>query len=587
MAAGTINTVVGSGTLITFPTLLAFGVPPVTANVSNTVGLVPGSLSGVVGYRRELAGQRARVLRLGSASLLGGIVGAVLLLVLPSSAFDAIVPVLILLGVLLVVFGPRIQRAVAARAESRGGIPDHGVWWVWPAVAAAGVYGGYFGAAQGVLLIAILGIGVADSMQRHTATKNVLALLVNARRGDRLHRRRGHRLGGRRPDRPRLGRRRPARRHGRAPAPARPATRRDRRRRRDRAGRAARLRGRCGDRSGPTQASSHVSTRGVHPGADGGPRQHDVVHGAVDRDRGDVPADGRGPAPDLLDVEDDVVGRGGLVGLLAEPGARRRQHQDRAGHVQPGVQLGVAAAYGAQPADVDRAGLERLPGQVVVPLAAVLDVQRATVDVADLARDLAHRPGRAEPFDGDAGGGTAEPGRSLHVEPRRVQHHRGQLGRASLVRPQRRRQATRRVRRHDDLAVPVALGDAPPGEVDLGEVLVQVGDVVGRLVLAQRPAVLAEVDGVEGVAAVGPPPGVLGVEEVVGEAVHVQHGTSVGPRRLERHQRGDHGPLAVGRERDRLHPVLRTEDVGLQRFRRHVATLVAAPTGFVVRPRGP
>lgn len=180
VAAGTINTVVGSGTLITFPTLLAFGVPPVTANVSNTVGLVPGSMSGVVGYRRELAGQRGRVLRLGSASLIGGIIGALLLLVLPSSAFDAIVPVLILLGVLLVIFGPRIQRAVAARAESRGGIPDHGVWWVWPAVAAAGVYGGYFGAAQGVLLMAILGIGVADSMQRHTATKNVLALLVNA-----------------------------------------------------------------------------------------------------------------------------------------------------------------------------------------------------------------------------------------------------------------------------------------------------------------------------------------------------------------------------------------------------------------------
>ncbi|WP_210502320.1 sulfite exporter TauE/SafE family protein [Nocardioides xinjiangensis] len=180
VAAGTINTVVGSGTLITFPTLLAFGVPPVTANVSNTVGLVPGSLSGVVGYRRELAGQRARIVRLGSASLLGGIAGALLLLWLPSSAFDAIVPVLIALGVLLVLLGPRIQRSVAARAESRGGIPDHGVWWVWPAVAATGVYGGYFGAAQGVLLMAVLGIGVADTMQRHTATKNVLALLVNA-----------------------------------------------------------------------------------------------------------------------------------------------------------------------------------------------------------------------------------------------------------------------------------------------------------------------------------------------------------------------------------------------------------------------
>jgi uncharacterized protein len=180
VAAGTINTVVGSGTLITFPTLLAFGVPPVTANVSNTVGLVPGSMSGVFGYRRELAGQRSRVLRLGAASLLGGVAGALLLLWLPSSAFDAIVPALIALGVVLVVLGPRIQRSVAARAESRGGIPDHGVWWVWPAVAAAGVYGGYFGAAQGVLLMAILGIGVADSMQRHTATKNVLALIVNA-----------------------------------------------------------------------------------------------------------------------------------------------------------------------------------------------------------------------------------------------------------------------------------------------------------------------------------------------------------------------------------------------------------------------
>jgi uncharacterized protein len=179
VAAGTINAVVGSGTLITFPTLLAFGVPPVTANVSNNVGLVPGSLSGAIGYRRELAGQRARLMRLGVASLLGGTLGALLLLWLPSSAFDAIVPALILLGVVLVIFGPRIQRGVAARAEARGGIPDHGVWWVWPAVAAAGVYGGYFGAAQGVLLMAILGIGVADTMQRHTATKNVLAFIVN------------------------------------------------------------------------------------------------------------------------------------------------------------------------------------------------------------------------------------------------------------------------------------------------------------------------------------------------------------------------------------------------------------------------
>ena len=180
LAAGAINTVVGSGTLITFPTLLAIGVPPVTANVSNTLGLVPGSLSGAIGYRRELAGQRERLLRLGVASTLGGITGAVLLLVLPAGAFKAIVPVLIAVGCVLVVLQPAISRRVAARAESRGvERPEHGAAWVWLLVYAAGVYGGYFGAAQGVLLMAILGVGLTETMQRNNATKNVLALLVN------------------------------------------------------------------------------------------------------------------------------------------------------------------------------------------------------------------------------------------------------------------------------------------------------------------------------------------------------------------------------------------------------------------------
>ncbi|HYO39524.1 MAG TPA: sulfite exporter TauE/SafE family protein [Nocardioidaceae bacterium] len=180
IAAGTINTVVGSGTLITFPTLLAIGVPPVTANVSNTLGLVPGSLSGAIGYRRELVGQRARLLRLGSASVLGGVSGAVLLLVLPADAFQAIVPVLIALGCLLVLVQPTVSRRVAARAESRGvERPEHGAAWVWLLVYGAGVYGGYFGAAQGVLLMAILGIGLSETMQRNNATKNVLAMFVN------------------------------------------------------------------------------------------------------------------------------------------------------------------------------------------------------------------------------------------------------------------------------------------------------------------------------------------------------------------------------------------------------------------------
>ena len=180
VAAGTINTVVGSGTLITFPTLLAFGIPPVTANVSNTIGLVPGSVSGAIGYRRELAGQRSRVLRLSVASLLGGAAGAILLLVLPADAFTAIVPVLIVLGLVLVVLQPRISGWVARRHEATGGMPYHGTWWVWPGVLTTGVYGGYFGAAQGVLLMAVLGTGVDESLQRLNGVKNILAAIVNA-----------------------------------------------------------------------------------------------------------------------------------------------------------------------------------------------------------------------------------------------------------------------------------------------------------------------------------------------------------------------------------------------------------------------
>jgi hypothetical protein len=177
LAAGTINVVVGSGTLLTFPVLLAFGVPPVTANVSNTIGLVPGVASGVIGYRRELHGQRSRAIRLGSASLLGGVVGALLLLVLPQDAFQAIVPALILVGLLLVVLQPRISAWVDARHEGARG--EFGPWWIWPAVFVTGVYGGYFGAAQGVILMGLLGIGIADTLQRLNAVKNVLAGLVN------------------------------------------------------------------------------------------------------------------------------------------------------------------------------------------------------------------------------------------------------------------------------------------------------------------------------------------------------------------------------------------------------------------------
>jgi uncharacterized protein len=176
MAAGTINTVVGSGTLITFPVLLAFGYAPVTANVTNTLGLVPGSAAGAYGYRAELAGQWRRTARLACASLAGGICGAVLLLELPASAFKAIVPVFIGVALVLVVFQPRLSRFF----EERGAAPSgRAGWLVMLGVFAAGVYGGYFGAAQGILLLAVMGLGLDEGLQRVNAVKNVLAGLVN------------------------------------------------------------------------------------------------------------------------------------------------------------------------------------------------------------------------------------------------------------------------------------------------------------------------------------------------------------------------------------------------------------------------
>jgi uncharacterized membrane protein YfcA len=178
IVAGAINAVVGSGTLFTFPVLLGFGYAPVVANVSNTVGLVPGSAAGAVGYRDELRGQTRRTLRLSAASLTGGIVGGVLLLTLPASAFKAIVPAFIVIALLLIVFQPRINAALARvrrtahRREHAGPLTSLGVF-------VAGIYGGYFGAAQGILLIAILSLGIDDDLQRINALKVVLAGLVN------------------------------------------------------------------------------------------------------------------------------------------------------------------------------------------------------------------------------------------------------------------------------------------------------------------------------------------------------------------------------------------------------------------------
>jgi uncharacterized membrane protein YfcA len=176
IVAGTINTVVGSGTLFTFPVLLAFGYSPVVANVSNTVGLVPGSVSGAVGYRRELADQGRRLVPLTAASISGGILGAILLLSLPASAFQAIVPVFIAIALIMIVLQPRLsgvlERHRAAGRVHAGPVATVGVF-------AGGVYGGYFGAAQGILVLAILSLALDEDLQRINAVKVVLTGLVN------------------------------------------------------------------------------------------------------------------------------------------------------------------------------------------------------------------------------------------------------------------------------------------------------------------------------------------------------------------------------------------------------------------------
>ncbi|MGW1025285.1 sulfite exporter TauE/SafE family protein [Streptomyces sp. NPDC002577] len=179
--AGAVNTVVGSGTLITFPVLLATGLPPVTATVSNALGLIPGSVSGAIGFRRELRGQSRRILRFSAGALLGGLTGATLLLTLPATAFEKIVPVLVGLALVLVVLQPRISAKVRRRREPTGRSvrPDGGPL-LFTGLTLASVYGGYFAAAQGIIYMSLMGILLDDSVQRLNAIKNVLVAVVNA-----------------------------------------------------------------------------------------------------------------------------------------------------------------------------------------------------------------------------------------------------------------------------------------------------------------------------------------------------------------------------------------------------------------------
>lgn len=200
VAAGAINAVVGSGTLVTFPTLIALGYPPVTSTMSNAIGLVLGGVSGTWGYRRELSGQGRRLRFQIVASFTGALVGSFLLLHLPEDAFETVVPFLIVGALLLVVLQPRLQRALRRReAERRArsqGDPNPAETdtssvlkplphrWQSTALLAlgtflVGIYGGYFTAAQGILLVGVMGVLLTDELQRLNAAKNLLSLVVN------------------------------------------------------------------------------------------------------------------------------------------------------------------------------------------------------------------------------------------------------------------------------------------------------------------------------------------------------------------------------------------------------------------------
>ena len=181
MGAGAVNAIAGSGTLISFPTILAVGVPSVTANVSNNIGLVPGSVSGAYAYRKELEGQRRRARTLLIGSGLGSFAGSILLLQLPSDVFDNVVPILVMAAATLMLLQPWVAKSVAEARRKRGRelVPETGVL---PASICflAGIYGGYFGAAQGIILLATLGVLLPDELARTNALKNVLAGSVNA-----------------------------------------------------------------------------------------------------------------------------------------------------------------------------------------------------------------------------------------------------------------------------------------------------------------------------------------------------------------------------------------------------------------------
>jgi uncharacterized protein len=174
--AGALNAAAGGGSLISFPALIAVGYPPLTANVTNNIAVAPGYVTGATGYRRELRGQGHRILPLTVASAIGSLVGVGLILISSQSAFESIVPFLVLAACVLLAFQPAITR----RLEEHSGDRDRPGSGVLAGQALAAVYGGYFSAALGVVVLAILGLAFDDTLQRLNALKALLQLIIGA-----------------------------------------------------------------------------------------------------------------------------------------------------------------------------------------------------------------------------------------------------------------------------------------------------------------------------------------------------------------------------------------------------------------------
>jgi uncharacterized protein len=188
LLAGAVNAVAGGGSLLSFPALLAVGYPALTANVTNSVALTPGYFGGTIGYRHELTGQRARALALGATSAVGAVVGAFLLLISSAALFERIVPFLIFLACGLLAAQTRLARLVGERRKDRDEDPtaprrpaaaDRQTLPLLGAQFLAAAYGAYFGAGVGIMILAILGIFLADSLQRLNALKGLLSLLIS------------------------------------------------------------------------------------------------------------------------------------------------------------------------------------------------------------------------------------------------------------------------------------------------------------------------------------------------------------------------------------------------------------------------